>query len=192
MGLCTKGYGLLALIVSVLFFSACATAPQGGTSAEKKATAGAPMGTAAPAVKGPKIKVSGRVAIFNFEVKGGGPSYASLSGDIPESLSESFIKGKLLVPLERRDLEKALSEQELALSGIVDDSTAARVGRLAGARYALLGSASIIADQIRLSCRLIDIETGEILYANSVHGETKDIYSILGDLAAQVEDGFSS
>ncbi len=188
----TKGFGILGFLMAVWFFTACASAPQKGTEAAGKTGTGTATATAAPETKAPKIKVSGRVAIFNFEVKGGGPSYGSLSGDIPESLSEAFIKGKRLVPLERRDLEKALSEQELALSGIVDDSTASRVGRLAGARYALLGSASIIADQIRLSCRLIDIETGEILYANSVHGETKNIYAILEDLAAQVEDGFSS
>ena len=192
MRLLTKGFGLMALLVPALFFSACASAPQKSAGAEAKTTAESGTSATAPKLEAPKIKVSGRVAIFNFEVKGGGPSYGSLSGDIPESLSESFIKGKRLVPLERRDLEKALSEQELALSGIVDDSTAVRVGRLAGARYALLGSASIIGGQVRLSCRLIDIETGEIIYANSVHGEAKNIYSILGDLAAQVEDGFSS
>ena len=105
-------------------------------------------------------------------------------------MSEAFIKGGLVVPVERRDLEKALAEQELSLSGLVDDATAARVGRLAGARYALLGSASIIDVQIRLSCRLIDIETGEILYATSVHGETKHIYTVLEELAGEVEDGF--
>jgi TolB-like protein len=177
-----------------MFFASCASAPQQGqdASAAAKPAAQTTAKAALPETKASKIKVSGRVAIFNFEVKGGGSAYGSLSGDIPESLSESFIKGKLLVPLERRELEKALTEQELALSGLVDDSTAARVGRLAGARYALLGSASIIGDQVRLSCRLIDIETGEILYADSVHGETKSIYSILETLAAQVESGFSS
>jgi TolB-like protein len=134
---------------------------------------------------------SGRVAIFGFEVKGGGDAYASLVGDIPESLSEAFIKGGRVMPVERRDLEKVLSEQELALSGLVDEATAARVGALAGARYALLGSASIIDTQVRISCRLIDVETGEIVYAQSARGGTQDIYAVLDKLAAEIEDGFS-
>ncbi len=175
---CLVAFGFLLIMGLV----ACSSTP----------TAAPPAGSAAqpPASKAQGIKANGRVAIFDFAVKGGGDSFASLRGDIPESLSEAFIKGGLVVPVERRDLDKALAEQELSLSGLVDDATAARVGRLAGARYALLGSASIIDVQIRLSCRLIDIETGEILYATSVHGETKKIYTVLEELAGEVEDGF--
>jgi TolB-like protein len=174
---------LAVLCAALLTCVSCASAPTTPAATERASAAqGAPKA---------KIPAQGRVAIFDFEVKGGSESYASLKGDIPESLSESFIKGKLLVPVERRDLEKAISEQELALSGIVDDATAARVGRLAGARYALLGSASIIGDQARLSCRLIDIETAEILYAESVHGEAKTIFALVESLASEVQEGFS-
>ena len=169
----------LALAVS------CAFAP---------APAPAPADKAAPAAQGaPKAKASvkGRIAIFDFDVKGGGEAYASLHGDIPDSLSGALIKGGVLAPLERRDLEKGLSEQELALSGAVDDATAARVGRLAGASYALLGSASIVDKQMRLSCRVIDIETAEILYAESVHGDAAKVFNLVDDLAAEVQKGFS-
>jgi len=145
----------------------------------------------APAPAKAASTISGRVAIFDFDVKGGGDSYVSLRGDLPDSLSETFIKGGRLVPVERSALEKLVAEQELGLSGMVDESTAARVGKLAGARYALLGSASIIADQVRLSCRLIDIETGEILYAESAHGEAKSVYSVLEELAKAVEGGLA-
>jgi TolB-like protein len=145
----------------------------------------------AESTSGAKSEVKGRVAIFDFEVRGGDGAYASLCDDIPDSLSEALLKGGILAPLERRDLEKALAEQELSLSGIVDDATAARVGRLAGARYALLGSAAILGDQMRLSCRLIDIETAEILYAESVHGDADKPFRLVDKLADEVQKGFS-
>jgi curli biogenesis system outer membrane secretion channel CsgG len=156
---------------AVLVLSSCPSAPRAAPSA--------------PAAVQPIP--AGRVAIFDFEVKGGGAAFASLRGDIPESLSAALIKGGLLLPVERRELDKALAEQELALSGLVDEATAARVGRLAGARYALLGSASIIDAQVRLSCRLIDIETGEIVYAESARGGTGDIFAVVEKLASAVE-----
>jgi curli biogenesis system outer membrane secretion channel CsgG len=152
--------------------------------------ASSPSSAPAPTKAAHKSSAAGRVAIFDFEVKGGGDAYKSLAGDIPESLSESFLKGHALVPLEREDFEKVLSEQELSLSGAVDDATAARVGKLAGARYALLGSASIIGGQARLSCRLIDIETAEIVYAASERGEAKAMFGLLDRLASDVEGGF--
>lgn len=180
-----KRIGTLFLLLGAATIMACSSAPKA-----QPADQGTGSAAAAPS-KAPSIQAKGRVAIFAFEVKGGGPSLASLGGDIPESLSEAFIKGGRLRPVERRDLEKALAEQELALSGLVDEATAARVGALAGAKYALLGSASVIETQIRVSCRLIDIETGEIVYAQSARGETKDVYGVLEKLATAVEDGFS-
>jgi TolB-like protein len=172
----------VVLGIAVMAFVSCASAP----SPAAAGSAGSSKGSAKA-----KIVAQGRVAIFDFEVKGGDESFASLKSDIPESLSESFVKGKVLTPVERRDLEKAITEQELALSGLVDDATAARVGRLAGARYALLGSASIIGEQMRLSCRLIDIETAEIVYAESVHGDAKKVFKLVDALASEVQEGFS-
>jgi curli biogenesis system outer membrane secretion channel CsgG len=164
--------------LALAVFASCASSPK----------VAAPS---APAPAKASANISGRVAVFDFEVKGGGEVFESLRGDLPDSLSEIFIKGGRLVPVERSSLEKLVAEQELGLSGSVDESTAARVGRLAGARYALLGSASILGDQVRLSCRLIDIETGEILYAESAHGEAKSAYSVLEELAKAVENGLS-
>ena len=162
----------------IVLLSSCVSAPPADTPPESTAPVFSP-------VKG------GRVAVFNFEVKGGGESYASLGSDIPGALAEAFLKGGRLVPVERAELEKILAEQELALSGLVDEATAARIGRLAGAKYALLGSASVIGDQVRLSCRLIDIETAEIVFASSEYGGTKDLYSILDKLASKVQAGSS-
>jgi TolB-like protein len=174
-----KAPGAMLACLVFIALASCASSPK------------TPQPAANTAATARKPKVLGRVAIFDFEVKGGGDAYASLRGDIPGSMSEAFIKGARLVPVERRDLEKIIAEQELGLSGAIDESTAARVGALAGARYALLGSASIIADRIRLSCRLIDIETGEILYAQSAHGEAKNLYAVLEELEKAVEGGFS-
>ncbi|TFG82382.1 MAG: hypothetical protein E4H20_07785 [Spirochaetales bacterium] len=138
------------------------------------------------------VRVKGAlVAIFDFEVKSSAPGYDALATDVPQALAEAFIRGGKVRPLERSALQKIFSEQELALSGMVDQVTAIRIGKLAGARYALLGSVSVVGDQLRLSCRVIDVETAEIVYAGGAYGYVDEIFEIEEDLAWQLEEDFS-
>jgi len=132
------------------------------------------------------------IAIFNFEVRSSTSGYEALAVDISAALTEAFLAGGVVRPLERAALEKVLGELELSMSGLVDPGTAARVGKLAGARFVMLGTAAVVGMQIRLSCRVVDVETAEIVYARSVFGNSSDIFKIELELAALVEKDFSS
>lgn len=130
------------------------------------------------------------IAIFNFELQSDVPGYEALASDVPRALTEAFIRGGILRPVERNSLEMVLQEQELSLSGIIDQNTAVKVGKLAGARYALLGSIVIIKGQIRISCRIIDVQTGEIVYAKSTYGDLSDIFELEEQLVYLIEEDF--
>ena len=82
-----------------------------------------------------------RLAIFDFDVRSSVPGFEALSVDVPAALAEAFIAGGIVKPVEREALQKVLGELELSMSGLVDPGTAAKVGRMAGARYVLLGTA---------------------------------------------------
>ena len=132
------------------------------------------------------------IAIFDVEVRSRAAGYEALSSDVSAALTEAFLAGGVVKPLEREALEKVLGELELSMGGLVDPGTAARVGKLAGARFVLLGTAAVVGDQVRLSCRVVDVETAEIVYAKSTYGNSKDIFKLEMDLAALVEKDFSS
>jgi hypothetical protein len=57
----------------------------------------------------------------------------------------------------------ALPSQEISSKNRLDASTAARVGKEAGARYAITGSFADFYGKIRLDARVIDTESGQIL-----------------------------
>jgi hypothetical protein len=79
------------------------------------------------------------VAVFDFEskdeaVKDLGPKIATLV-NVKLSIEHNIIT------VERAELEKALGEQELGLSGTVSADTAAKVGHLTGAKVLVTGRA---------------------------------------------------
>jgi curli biogenesis system outer membrane secretion channel CsgG len=79
--------------------------------------------------------------------------------------------------VEREQLLALLQELNLGSSGLADEATGLRIGRLAGARLMLFGAYQAVASQMRLDLRLVEVETGRVLNASS-----KTVSS--GDLSA--------
>jgi TolB-like protein len=159
---------LAAALLAILGLASCAGTPD---TASEAAPAALPA-----------------VAILDFEVNSPLPGYEALAKDAPATIAEAFLRGGALRPIERAALARILAEQELALSGLADPAAAARVGRLAGARYILLGAVSIVGEEARISCRLVDTETAEIVWAGSETGgldELLDVEEALAELAEE-------
>ena len=77
------------------------------------------------------------VAVFDFEskdeaVRDLGPKVASL-------INAQLSADPHVITVERAELEKALGEQELGLSGTITPASAAKVGNLTGAKVLITG-----------------------------------------------------
>jgi len=171
--------GLAVLFLVALFSVSCVSAaPESGDEdVDAEAYQEEEMDAVAPSV-----------AILDFDVKSNISGYDALATDVPNALAEAFVRSGALVPIERSSLLKILEEQELSLSGAVDSDAAAQIGRLAGARYVLLGSVTIIGEQARLSGRLVDVESAEIHWAGSATGDLDEIFDIEAELAYLAEE----
>lgn len=73
------------------------------------------------------------------------------------------VPGLDLVVMNASHVRKATGEQRLGMSGLVDPETAAKVGKLVGARYVLVGSLNSLGGEITIESRLVDVETGVVL-----------------------------
>ncbi len=80
-----------------------------------------------------------------------------------------------------------LSEIELTQSGIIDTSSAKRLGSMVGADAIVVGSITKLGNDLRLDIRIVDVGSGFILTAEKIEGKT-DIRSI-GVMADSVVNG---
>lgn len=91
--------------------------------------------------------------------------------------------------VERAEAQRILDEQSLGAAGRVDRETAARVGRMVGARYMITGTFIDLYGEFRLDARVIDVETGVILKSVSNDPRIRDIkelYRIIQSLASRI------
>jgi TolB-like protein len=124
----------------------------------------------------PEEKIT--VAVGEFENLGV-PSYEiSLLSDI---YAHSLLTTGVFRILERRELKKVLSEQELQLSDVTDEGRAVQIGRILNAGYLSTGSIGKLGDRYILTLKLIEIETGETLIS------TKKELSDSDDVSAGLE-----
>lgn len=120
------------------------------------------------------------VAVMNF-TNYGGPGIAYLSNALPESVSAALTELKELKIVERRNLGKLLDEIALEQSGIVNTKGVDRIGKIARADVLILGSVSGDPENIILTLKAVDVETGNILDAKTVKSPLGKIF----EMAAQ-------
>lgn len=118
--------------------------------------------------------------------------HGRLGPAIEDWLVEKLVQSGQFRVIERKELESVLQEQELSLSGAIDDKTAVKVGKLLGCQLVVLGAVTDFSirksggeaffkvgvdigkttAEGTLSLRLVNTTTGEILFTGSESGTT--------------------
>jgi TolB-like protein len=88
--------------------------------------------------------------------------------------------------VERQEVQRLLDEQNLSTQGRVDPQTAAKVGKLVGARYTVLGTFIDFYGDFRVDVRLVNTETGEIVKTESERMQRDHMFDIIRNIAARL------
>jgi TolB-like protein len=87
--------------------------------------------------------------------------------------------------IDREHLAEVLREQRFSMTGLSDDTTRLRIGRIIGAKYFVFGTYTIVGDEAALTARMVDVETGQIVEADSVAGKPNDLPILSMQLAVK-------
>lgn len=126
------------------------------------------------------------IAVMELENKSGWQGY-ELGDGMADMLTTALVQTKKFRVIERARLKKILEEQELGASGLVTPQTAAKIGKLLGVQYMVIGSVNQYGTkssgasafgvgikknsaQVGLDIRLIDTATAELLTAATGQG----------------------
>jgi len=129
------------------------------------------------------------VAVFDFDshddnVRGLGPKLSAL-------VSALLSTNANLETVERTELEKAMGEQEMALSGTVGSDTAARVGHLTGAKVLVTGRVFRTDDELTVVAKIIGTETS-VTYGEIAQGPAAgNLTDLAGKVAVKVAAAIS-
>jgi TolB-like protein len=134
--------------------------------------------TAAPALADKAVADPPTVAILYFDYDGKDPQMALLRKGLAQMLISdlSALEGVRIV--ERDRLEDILAELKLGQSGKIDKASAAKVGKLLGARYMVLGGYFDVMNTLRADARVVEVETGKVVQSVGATGKPDDFLSV--------------
>ena len=151
-----------------------------------------------------------KIAIWDFENNAGtGQSFSSdmapaTRNQIDTEFSENPVLAAKFSVIERTKLNLVLKEQGLAQTGAVDASTAAKVGKILGVKYIVMGGVdkfkidntsagisrlgglggNVVQADATVSIRFVDTTTAERVLALSADGEVKKGGGFIGGNSA--------
>ena len=130
------------------------------------------------------------VAVLDFESKE--ESVRDFGSKVATLLNAYLSAENGLVLVERSEIEKALGEQELGLSGTVSSETAAKVGHLTGAKVLITGKVFKADRDLMLVAKVIGTETSRV-YGELVNGPaSSSLDSLASQLATKVASAITS
>ncbi len=122
------------------------------------------------------------VAVVPFDAKGEGKQFADA---VTETMITKLVNLRRFKVIERSVIDKVMKEQKFQSSGIVDDKTAVKLGKVAGADAIIVGSILITTGTGKFSARVIDVETSETIVAEEASIE-KPIMDVVEQVVENV------
>ncbi|MCX5856892.1 MAG: tetratricopeptide repeat protein [Deltaproteobacteria bacterium] len=123
------------------------------------------------------------VAVIPFANLMKDSSFDWLSGGIAETLTVKLSNVDALEMVERIRLREITDEMKFAASGLVDEKTAAKVGKLIGAQVLVVGSFQKAGNRLRINGRFVEASTGRIIKTAEATGVTGEIFELQDKIA---------
>lgn len=126
-----------------------------------------------------------KIAVLDFQLQGMRQDGSDMGKIVAEWLITALVKEGRFDVIERRLLEKVLEEQKIGASGLVDESSASKLGKVLGAKIVITGSVMQFQNVLEVNARIIEVESSSIIAAENV----KSTSAVkLEDLVVQMAD----
>ncbi|HLZ46490.1 MAG TPA: CsgG/HfaB family protein [Gemmatimonadales bacterium] len=130
------------------------------------------------------------IAVLPFNNGGsygqGKEDFAALERGIAGMMISELSQNPAARLVERQEVQRLVDEQNLGAQGRVDPQTAAKIGKLVGARYVVLGTFIDFYGDFRVDVRLVNTETSEIVKTESDRMQREHLYDLIRNVATQL------
>lgn len=109
-----------------------------------------------------------KIAVLDFELHGNQFTTAEMGSIVSEWFVTSLVKDGRFDVVERAMLAKIVEEQKLGMTGVVDAESASKIGKILGVKVIISGSLLKLRDTININSRIISVESGSIISAESI------------------------
>ncbi len=119
------------------------------------------------------------VSVGDFSVETDRQGYRYIGKGVSRLVAGELGKTNGISLVERDQILKIIDEQKMSLTGLTDESQQIEIGKMLSARYIVLGEIIDMMNSFLLSVRMIDVETGKIVWQEE-KAESLENYDYIG------------
>lgn len=175
----------LFVIVATFLMSGCATTgpPQTEEPPVKSSTISFPSGWDDSIIDRIKAGQSTRKVLAVLDFEGNEKLEGKVDLKMSDMLTTSLVKTGRFDIIERNKIDRVIKEQALGMTGIIDEATAAQVGKILGAEYVVFGAITsatrkdidkfgyiLVQIEVGIDVRAVNTTTAKILLSESSMG----------------------
>lgn len=123
-------------------------------------------------------RVGKSIAVMNFSNVTQNPADDWLGSGIAETVTADLKKIEGLSVIGRERVYETLRRLGVDSESEVDTTMANSIGREVGARWILTGGYQKIGEMLRITARVVGVESGEVLRTVKIDGQMKDIFDL--------------
>jgi TolB-like protein len=142
--------------------------------------------TAAPAADPPTV------AVLYFDYTGKTEDLEVLRKGLAQMLISDLSGTDAIRVVERDRLEDILTELKLQGTAKIDAQSAAKMGKLLGAKYLVLGGYFDLKGALRVDARIVDVETGRVLKSFGANSKPDEFLTVEQKTASDLGQWFST
>lgn len=124
------------------------------------------------------VPMKNPVAVIPFKNLGGDPGLDWLGNGIAETMISDLRKAKTYTLVERDQVTVALREILSQQPAASEEATAARIGRMVGAKSVVVGGYQQAGKALRINARFVEVETGVILDSVKATGTMDNVFAV--------------
>ncbi|MDD5065579.1 MAG: FlgO family outer membrane protein [bacterium] len=131
------------------------------------------------------------ISLSYFEDLSSGQESSGFSKALAEILISNLTTIEGVQVVERENLQKLVDEMEMGLTGMMNDHTVPKVGKLLGTQYIVAGNYLISEKDVMVQYRIMEVETAAILGSGNVQTSPDKVLDLLlqvsYDIARQLQ-----
>ena len=132
------------------------------------------------------------VAVMYFDYDGKDADLAMLRKGLAQMLISDLVATPAIRVVERDRLQEILGELKLQATSKIDAASAVKAGKLLGARYLVVGGYFDVLKQFRADARVVDVETGKVMFSSGATGKPDDFLTLEQKLAGELNTYFAT
>jgi non-specific serine/threonine protein kinase len=136
-------------------------------------------------------KLENAVAVMTFSNITGEPADEWIGSGIAETVTSDLKKVRGLSVIGRERTFEALKDLSTGALRDFDESIAIDIGRRLAASWILGGGYQRMGEMIRITARVIDVNTGEVIRTVKIDGNIKEIFSLQDKIVYELSKGLN-